>query len=140
MMGKPVTDGNGIDVLIAEDNEVNQMVFSFIMEEIGVSFEIVEDGEAAVRRFEETLPKVIVMDVSMPVMNGFEATARIREIERDTGGHVMIIAATAHALKGDRERCHASGMDDYISKPISPDRLKEKLLAIIDDRQNASAR
>lgn len=139
-MGKPVTDGNGIDVLIAEDNEVNQMVFSFIMEEIGVSFEIVEDGEAAVRRFEETLPKVIVMDVSMPVMNGFEATARIREIERDTGGHVMIIAATAHALKGDRERCHASGMDDYISKPISPDRLKEKLLAIIDDRQNASAR
>ena len=140
MMGKPVTDGNGIDVLIAEDNEVNQMVFSFIMEEIGVSFEIVEDGEAAVRRFEETLPKVIVMDVSMPVMNGFEATARIREIERDTGGHVMIIAATAHALKGDRERCHASGMDDYISKPISPDRLKEKLLAIINDRQNASAR
>lgn len=139
-MGKPVTDGNGIDVLIAEDNEVNQMVFSFIMEEIGVSFEIVEDGEAAVRRFEETLPKVIVMDVSMPVMNGFEATARIREIERDTGGHVMIIAATAHALKGDRERCHASGMDDYISKPISPDRLKEKLLAIINDRQNASAR
>ena len=140
MVGKPVIDGNGIDVLIAEDNEVNQMVFSFIMEEIGVSFEIVEDGEAAVRRFEETLPKVIVMDVSMPVMNGFEATTRIREIERDIGGHVMIIAATAHALKGDRERCHASGMDDYISKPISPDRLKEKLLAIINDRQNASAR
>ncbi len=119
------THGNGgIDVLIAEDNDVNQMVFSFIMEEIGLSFEMAANGEEVVSKFAELRPPMIIMDVSMPIMNGLEATAKIREIEKSWSGHVVIIAATAHALKGDAERCIEAGMDDYIAKPISPDKLK----------------
>ncbi|MEZ5809834.1 MAG: response regulator [Rhizobiaceae bacterium] len=118
---------SGVDVLIAEDNEVNQMVFSFIMEELGYSFEIVGDGEAAVARFQELRPPVVIMDISMPVMNGIEATRKIRELENGCDDPAAIIAATAHALKGDSERCLAAGMDDYIAKPISPDKLKSVL-------------
>lgn len=114
----------GVDILIAEDNDVNQMVFSFIMEELGLTFAIAADGEEAIEKYRELQPPIIVMDVSMPKLNGLEATKKIREIERESGGRVVIIAATAHALKGDSERCIAAGMDDYIAKPISPDKLK----------------
>ncbi len=116
-----------IDVLIAEDNDVNQMVFSFIMEELGLVFEIAANGQEAVDKYQQFQPPLIVMDVSMPVMNGLEATQKIRELEASSGSRVTIIAATAHALKGDSERCLEAGMDDYIAKPISPDKLKEKL-------------
>ena len=126
-MSGAIHDGGGIDVLIAEDNDVNQMVFSFIMEEIGLSFEMASNGEQVVSMFEQLRPPMIIMDVSMPIMNGLEATAKIREIEKLWGGHVVIIAATAHALKGDSERCIEAGMDDYIAKPISPDKLKAKM-------------
>ena len=71
-------------------------------------------------------PGLILMDVSMPEMNGLEATNAIRQAERDTE-HVPIVGVTAHALKGDRERCLAAGMDDYMSKPISPNMLLEKI-------------
>ncbi len=121
------TTGSGIDILIAEDNDVNQMVFSFIMEEIGLSFQIVDNGASAVAKYQELQPPMIIMDVSMPVMNGLEATKKIRELERGGGSPVVIIAATAHALKGDSDRCLEAGMDDYVSKPISPDSLKAKL-------------
>ncbi len=120
---------NEIDVLIAEDNEVNQMVFSFIMEELGLSFLMVGNGAEAVEKYQEIKPPIIIMDVSMPVMNGWEATKKIRELESQTGDHVIIIAATAHAIKGDRDRCFEVGMDDYVSKPISPDNLGDKILA-----------
>lgn len=120
--------GDGkIDVLIAEDNDVNQMVFSFIMEELGLSFAMVENGEEAVAKYRELQPPMIIMDVSMPVMNGLEATKKIRELEREGTSRVVIIAATAHALKGDSDRCIEAGMDDYVSKPISPDKLKSKM-------------
>lgn len=127
IMGDDSQANNDIDVLIVEDNDVNQMVFSFIMEELGLTFEVVANGEEAVAKYVEKHPPIIVMDVSMPVMNGFEATKKIRELEKDGGPSVTIIAATAHALKGDSERCIDAGMDDYIAKPISPDKLKEKL-------------
>ncbi len=116
-----------IDVLIAEDNDVNQMVFSFIMEEIGLTFEVAANGQQAVEKYQQHQPPIIIMDVSMPVMNGLEATKKIRELEAAGGSAVTIIAATAHALKGDSERCIEAGMNDYIAKPISPDKLKEKL-------------
>ncbi|TIT79498.1 MAG: response regulator, partial [Mesorhizobium sp.] len=72
-------------------------------------------------------PRMILMDVSMPEMSGLEATAAIRQLEAEMGTHVPIVGVTAHALKGDRERCLEAGMDDYLPKPISPKALLEKL-------------
>jgi signal transduction histidine kinase/DNA-binding response OmpR family regulator len=122
----------GVDVLVAEDNEVNQLVFRQILEEIGLTFEIVENGKAAVERFSQSGARLIIMDVSMPVMDGLEATRRIRNAEgSDTP--VPIIGVTAHALKGDRDRCVEAGMSDYLAKPISPRTLAEKIEAWLGD-------
>ena len=116
-----------VDVLVAEDNEVNQIVFSQILGSCGYSFRIANNGKEAVEMFEKLSPKVICMDVSMPLMNGYEATAAIREIDLLKAQHTPIIGVTAHAIKGDREKCFAAGMDDYLSKPVSPDKFSEKL-------------
>jgi signal transduction histidine kinase/DNA-binding response OmpR family regulator len=117
----------GLDVLIAEDNEVNQLVFSQILDGLGVSYRIASNGRTAVELHRTLKPRVILMDVSMPEMNGLEATRAIREFEHGNGGHTPIIGVTAHALKGDRERCMEAGMDDYLSKPVSPAKLQLKL-------------
>ena len=114
-------------ILVAEDNEVNQMVIEYTLLDAGYEFQIVENGKLAVQQFQSITPDLILMDISMPEMNGLEATAAIRELERDAGGHVTIIALTAHALHGDREKCIAAGMDDYMPKPISPQVLTERL-------------
>ena len=119
--------GHRVDILVAEDNEVNQLVFTQILGETGYSFEIVGNGRLALKAFGEMKPRMILMDVSMPEMNGLEATAAIRSAEAGTGRHVPIIGVTAHALKGDRERCLEAGMDDYLSKPISPKALIDKV-------------
>jgi two-component system sensor histidine kinase/response regulator len=74
----------------------------------------------------------VLMDVQMPIMDGFEATAAIREKERSSGGHLPIIATTAHAMTGDRERCIAAGMDDYVSKPIMPNELFSTIQRVLD--------
>jgi len=118
---------HGIDILVAEDNEVNQLVFTQILGETEYSFEIVGNGRLALEAFGTMNPRMILMDVSMPSMNGLEATAAIRTQEAQLGGHVPIVGVTAHALKGDRERCIESGMDDYLSKPISPNALLAKV-------------
>lgn len=117
------------DVLVAEDNEVNQIVFTQILQAAGLSFRIVGNGREAVAAWRRLHPALILMDVSMPVMNGHEAARAIREAERRAGDgqHVPIIGITAHALESDREICLASGMDDYLSKPISPEALEEKM-------------
>ncbi|MHB2267801.1 response regulator [Aliihoeflea sp. PC F10.4] len=129
---EPETQKLGIDVLVAEDNEVNQLVFRQILEEIGLTFEIVENGKLALERYKQSGARLIVMDVSMPVMDGLETTRRIREM--DTGEvSVPIIGVTAHALKGDRDRCLEAGMDDYLAKPISPRMLAEKIEAWLGD-------
>ena len=119
--------GHRIDILVAEDNEVNQLGFTQILGETGYSFEIVSNGRLALKAFTEKNPRLILMDVSMPEMSGLEATAAIRNAEAGTGGHIPIIGVTAHALKGDRERCLEAGMDDYLSKPISPKALIDKV-------------
>jgi CheY-like chemotaxis protein len=120
-------EGHQLDILVAEDNEVNQMVFTQILAETGYSFEIVGNGRKALEAFTRLKPLMILMDVSMPEMNGLEATGEIRRVEEELGSHVPIVGVTAHALKGDRERCIEAGMDDYLSKPISPKALLEKL-------------
>ena len=118
---------HGVDILVAEDNEVNQLVFTQILGETDYSFEIVGNGRLALKAFGEMRPRMILMDVSMPEMNGLEASAEIRRLEAAAGGHVPIVGVTAHALKGDRERCLEAGMDDYLPKPVSPKALLEKL-------------
>ncbi len=117
----------GLDILVAEDNEVNQLVFTQILADTGYSFEIVGNGRKALEAASELRPRMILMDVSMPEMNGLEATGEIRKREAGNGTHVPIVGVTAHALKGDRERCLEAGMDDYLPKPISPKALLEKL-------------
>jgi signal transduction histidine kinase/CheY-like chemotaxis protein len=116
-----------LDILVAEDNEVNQMVFGQILSGLGLSYRIAANGRTAVEMHRSLQPKLILMDVSMPEMNGYEAAHAIREFEKSTGAHIPIIGVTAHALKGDREKCLEAGMDDYIPKPVSPDRLGAKI-------------
>jgi CheY-like chemotaxis protein len=116
-----------LDVLVAEDNEVNQLVFSQILDGMKLSHRIAENGRAAVEMYRTLQPRIILMDVSMPEMSGHAATRVIREDEEGTGHHTPIIGVTAHALKGDREQCLEAGMDDYMSKPISPNKLAEKV-------------
>jgi signal transduction histidine kinase/DNA-binding response OmpR family regulator len=117
-----------LDILVAEDNAVNQIVFTQILENLNVAFEIVDNGRKAFDAMKEKSPSIILMDVSMPEMSGLEATIAIREHEQTAGlTRTPIIGVTAHALKGDREKCIESGMDDYLSKPISPDMLEAKI-------------
>lgn len=125
---------SGLDILVAEDNEVNQMVFTQILNDTGYSFEIVGNGRQALEASGRLKPRMILMDVSMPEMNGLEATGEIRKREAGDGTHVPIVGVTAHALKGDRERCLEAGMDDYLPKPISPKALLEKLDRWLGDK------
>jgi PAS domain S-box-containing protein len=120
-------DGRRLDILVAEDNEVNQLVFTQILGETDCTFQIVGNGRLAVAAFQEMNPRMILMDVSMPEMNGLEATGAIRELEKATQSRVPIVGVTAHALKGDRDRCLQAGMDDYLPKPISPKALLDKI-------------
>ncbi|MGN6551091.1 MAG: response regulator [Pararhizobium sp.] len=115
-------------VLVAEDNEVNQVVFAHVLEGLDQSYRIVDNGQLAVEAWQTLKPALVLMDVSMPEMNGHEATAAIRRREAALGlPHTPIIGITAHALTGDREKCLLSGMDDYLPKPISPERLSAKI-------------
>ncbi len=114
-------------ILVAEDNEVNQMVIEYTLRDAGYDFSMVENGKLAVQQYQSIRPDLILMDVSMPEMNGMEASIAIRELEKETGAHVIIIAITAHALHGDREKFLEAGMDDYMPKPISPKVLTERL-------------
>ncbi|MGP2493986.1 response regulator [Mesorhizobium sp. PUT5] len=116
-----------VDILIAEDNEVNQLVFAQILNGLDLNYRIAGNGRTAVEMYRALSPKLILMDVSMPEMNGYEATRAIRAAEAATGVHTPIIGVTAHALKGDRDKCMEAGMDDYLAKPVSPDRLGAKI-------------
>jgi len=110
-------------ILLAEDNIVNQRLAVWILEQRGHSTVVVTNGHEALAALAREPFDAIVMDVEMPEMDGFQATAAIREQERVSGGHVPIIAMTAHALEGDRDRCLQAGMDSYIAKPLRPEDL-----------------
>ncbi|CAG8692832.1 33700_t:CDS:10, partial [Gigaspora margarita] len=107
-----------LEILMAEDNIVNQRLAVRILEKFGHKVEIVSNGKLAVEQFKCKRYDLILMDVQMPIMGGFEATQKIREYEQDKGGHVPIIALTAHAMIGDREKCLSAGMDEYVTKPL----------------------
>ena len=117
-----------VRILLAEDNETNQQVALSILQKLGFHADIVADGRQAVRALETGSYDIVLMDVQMPVMDGFEATRAIRSGEAKVPNRrIPIIAMTAHAMKGDRERCLEAGMDDYISKPIAPQALAEAI-------------
>jgi signal transduction histidine kinase/CheY-like chemotaxis protein len=117
-------------VLLAEDNAVNQRLAVRLLEKQGHQVTVVDNGSAAVEAVRAQRFDVVLMDVQMPVLGGFEATAAIRAREAVTGGHVHIIAMTANALKGDREACLAVGMDGYLAKPMQARHLFEQLAAV----------
>ena len=117
-------------VLVAEDNETNQEVAVGMLQKLGCEVTLVTNGVEAIEAVAETSFDVILMDCQMPVMDGYQATASIRIMEKKEGSvkHIPIIALTANALEGDRERCLSAGMDDYISKPFK----QEKMLKILE--------
>ena len=116
-----------LSVLIAEDNNVNQRLAVVMMQKLGHYTTVVTNGVDAVAKWKEGQFDLILMDVQMPELDGYEATRRIRSHELSTGTRIPIIAMTAHAMSGDRERCLEEGMDDYISKPVRREALEEAI-------------
>jgi CheY-like chemotaxis protein len=130
-LSAPEQELRPLRILLAEDSLVNRKLAVGLLEKHGHTVAAVENGNQAVEAFRRQGVDVILMDVEMPELDGLAATQAIREIERTSGTHVPIIAMTAHALKGDRERCLAAGMDDYISKPIQATHLFEILRKVL---------
>ncbi|MFB3854450.1 MAG: response regulator [Vicinamibacterales bacterium] len=135
----PSRPSRGLNVLVAEDNIVNQRLASKILERDGHRVTVVANGRQAVEAAAAARFDVALMDVQMPEMNGLEATLAIRASEQGTGDRLPIIAMTAHAMKGDRDRCIAAGMDDYISKPIDPNEVLAAVVRLGARRANCAA-
>jgi signal transduction histidine kinase/ActR/RegA family two-component response regulator len=114
-------------VLVAEDNVVNQRVATLLLERLGCVVDIARDGAQAVEMWSRRTFDVVLMDCQMPEKDGFEATAAIRRAERGVGAHIPIIAMTANAMTGDRERCLRAGMDGYLSKPVTAEQISRTL-------------
>ncbi len=114
----PARDDGSVDILIVEDNEINQFLLEQILGKSDYSYRIASNGKEAIEAWRTYRPRLILMDLSMPDMSGDEATAAIRKAEEGTGQRVPVVAVTAHALRGDRDRCVEAGMDDYLSKPV----------------------
>jgi CheY-like chemotaxis protein len=125
---------NKISVLVVEDHLVNQKVVVAFLSKMNIRAEVVNDGSEAVNVVQDKTFDLILMDCQMPVMDGYEATEKIRELEKTTGEHTIIIAMTASTMPGDKENCLAIGMDDYASKPISIKILVELLTKYFSDK------
>ena len=123
-------------ILLAEDNEVNQKFAVRIIEKTGHAVVVANNGREAVDAWQRDRFDVILMDVQMPELDGFGATARIRELEqqRDMAQRTPIVAMTANAMKGDRERCLEAGMDGYVSKPVKRQTLFEEMDRVLETR------
>jgi CheY-like chemotaxis protein len=119
-------------VLVAEDNPVNQKVAVLMLQRLGCRVDVVPDGREAVAALRGNTYDLVLMDCQMPNLDGFQATQEIRRFEQaghdgQSGPRVPIVAMTANALEGDRERCLASGMDDYLAKPVKHDQLEQTI-------------
>ena len=144
-LSKPGTDGpkcsisnRSLKILLAEDNAVNQKLAVTILKKCGHLVTVVSNGKDAVDIINENKFDLVLMDIQMPEMDGLEATAAIREREISTSEHIPIIAMTAHAMKGDKERCLDSGMDGYISKPIQPQNLFDAIERLMECKAEAA--
>jgi signal transduction histidine kinase/DNA-binding response OmpR family regulator len=125
-------EGRPLHILLAEDNAVNQKLASRLLERHGHNVVTAANGRQALERLETERFDLVLMDVQMPEMDGFEATATIRKTEEATGGHLPVVAMTAHAMQGDKERCLAAGMDGYLSKPVNVKELLAVVQAVLE--------
>ncbi len=116
-------------VLAAEDNRTNQLVFRKMTKDLSIDLVFANNGREAVDLFESWHPDLVLMDVSMPEMDGRDATRAIRALESHLGGHVPIVALTAHAMEGDETGILASGMDRYLTKPLRKSAITDMILA-----------
>ena len=118
------TELHGGTILVVEDNRINQKVLSHQLINLGYAIDVAENGEEAVAKVKSRRYDLIFMDVQMPVMDGFQATEQIRGLGEDSSS-IPIVAVTANAFQSERDKCFSSGMDDYLTKPVDKDRLKE---------------
>ncbi|MCH5376001.1 MAG: response regulator [Planctomycetes bacterium] len=125
-------DVGSLKVLLADDNQVNQLTAKTMLERFGHEVSIAGNGLEAIEYYKQHEYDLIFMDVQMPEMDGLTATAEIRKIERETGRHIPIVAMTAHAMAGDKERCLEAGMDSYVSKPIRRKELKQVISEVVN--------
>ncbi len=123
----------GRRILVVEDNHVSQMVAEGMLASMGATSEVVADGQAALDRLAVERYDLILMDVQMPGIDGLEATRQLRTRTPEQGGRTPVVAVTANALSGERERCLAAGMDDYLSKPFTRERLRESMLKLLGE-------
>ncbi|MCL2073916.1 MAG: response regulator [Marinilabiliaceae bacterium] len=126
-VAKEATDMKNANILLVEDNFSNQQIISLYIKNEVKKIDIAFNGKEALEKFGLAKYDLILMDVQMPIMDGYKATQKIRELEKSTNSHIPIIAVTANAFPEDKERCFAAGMDDYISKPFQPEELIEKI-------------
>lgn len=123
----PGSSGRPLRILYAEDSPVNQEVITIVLQRDGHRVTVVDNGEAVLELLDREEFDLVLMDLQMPLMDGFEATRQIRRRDRERGGHLPVIALTAHAIDGAREKCRAAGMDDYLSKPFTAEKLRALL-------------
>ena len=127
----------GLRILLAEDNVVNQRLTSRLLEKMGHTVTIAGNGQIALQFMAEEDFDLVAMDMQMPIMDGLEATEKIRVNEKKSGRHVAIVAMTANAFEEDRERCRQAGMDGYIAKPVSSKSIETEILRVMAAQENA---
>jgi CheY-like chemotaxis protein len=121
----------GLRILLAEDNPVNRKLAVRLLQKEGHTVVVADNGRHALEALEGASVDLVILDVQMPEMDGYEAASSIRKAEETTLQHMPILAMTANAMKGDREKCLAAGMDGYLSKPIRPDDLRQAIEELV---------
>jgi len=121
------------NILIVEDMETNLLMARALIEKMGYQTDFARNGKEALEKYQHSVYDLILMDCQMPIMDGFEATRKIREFEKQTGFHVPIVAMTGNAFESDRKKCFDAGMDDFIAKPVEPDILSKKIGSNLTD-------
>jgi CheY-like chemotaxis protein len=122
-----VNQGRSLKILIAEDNVINQLVAKGLIERLGHEVTVVGNGQEAIAVVAQEKFDLILMDVQMPVLDGYSATKEIRRMETELGKRTPVVALTAYAMQEERENCISAGMDDFLSKPIAPAALRQML-------------
>jgi signal transduction histidine kinase/CheY-like chemotaxis protein/HPt (histidine-containing phosphotransfer) domain-containing protein len=126
----------GLKILLVEDNVLNQLLARKVLNNWGCEVDVAENGKVAIQKLEKQNFDLILMDIQLPEMNGYEASKYIREHFPDPKCNISIIAMTAHAFSGEKEKCLKAGMDDYLSKPFNQDILRSKIVSVVSERQS----